>query len=45
MAKKKPDKPFKIELPYKDALEAFMRTTPPEKKKKSRNQRMQRCET
>ena len=44
MAKKKPDKPFKIELPYKDALEAFMRTTPPEKKK-SRNQRMQRCET
>lgn len=30
---KKSDKPTKIELPYEDALSAFMRTPPPEKKK------------
>jgi hypothetical protein len=39
MAKKKPDKPLKIELPYKDALEAFMRTPPPEKKKPKKKSR------
>jgi hypothetical protein len=30
---KKKDKPIKIELPYEDALKAFMRTPPPKKKK------------
>lgn len=30
---KKPDKPLKIELPYEDAVKAFMRTPPPKKRK------------
>jgi hypothetical protein len=31
---KKKDKPLKIELPYEDAVKAFMRTPPPKKKPK-----------
>jgi len=33
---KKKDKPLKIELPYEDAVKAFMQTPPPKKKPKKR---------
>ena len=35
MAGKK-DKPIKITVPYKDALDAFLRTPPPKKKAKKK---------
>jgi hypothetical protein len=37
MAKK--DKPIKIELPYQDAIKAFMRTPPPKKKKAAKKKK------
>jgi hypothetical protein len=36
---KKKDKPIKIELPYEDAVKAFMRTPPPKPKKKPKQKK------